>query len=49
MIVRLRYNQFEHGQTIQSSGYESDDIYLIMSGGVAVTEPTCFKEPILIY
>ena len=49
MIVCLRYTMFEHGQIIQSSGYDTTTIYLVMSGGVAVTEPTCFKEPILIY
>lgn len=34
---------------IQSSGVESHQILFVNQGGVAVCEPTCFREPILIY
>ena len=49
MIVNMSYHNFEHGQTIQSAKYECQEIYFVKQGGIAVCEPTCFGEPILIY
>ena len=49
MIVSMTFRYFTHGQTIQSAKYECQEIYLVKSGGIAVCEPTCFSEPILIY
>lgn len=45
----MAYNNFEHGQIIQSNMFECDEIHFISKGGVAVCESTCFGEPLLIY
>ena len=34
---------------MQEPDFEAEEIYLIHSGGIAVIEPTSFREPILIY
>ena len=34
---------------LQSSMYECEQVYFIYAGGVAVCEPTCFNEPLLVY
>ena len=49
IIVSLKHNIFEEDQIVQKAGSICVDIYFVRSGGVAVCETTCFKEPILTY
>lgn len=49
LVMSLSYNFYEHGVTIQSAQYDVTEIYLVYRGGIAICEPTCFNEPILIY
>ena len=49
IIVSLTYKSFDHNQLIQSSNAYCHDAYFICKGSVAVCEPTCYEEPILIY
>ena len=47
--VSLSYRSMEHNQVIQSPNYASENAYFIMRGAVAICEPTCYQEPILVY
>ena len=49
MIVQLTYNFYEHGQVIQSAYADCEEIFLVSKGGIAICEPTCYSEPILVY
>ena len=45
----LRFNCFNHGQTIQSPMFECEEMHFVQTGGIAVCESSCFREPILVY
>lgn len=47
--MSLAYNSYSHDELVQSSLHKSELVYFIHYGGVAVCEPTCFSEPILVY
>ena len=48
-MIALNFNAFFHKQTVQEPNFDAEEVFFIHSGGVAVCEPTSFKEPILIY
>ena len=49
MLANMTYNSLDHGQVIQSPNHDIDQVYFIVKGGVAVCEPSCFNEPIVMY
>ena len=44
----MRYTSYQHGQLIQSAGADSQEIYFITAGCIAICETTSFKEPIMV-
>ncbi len=49
MIVSMKYKSFEHGTVVQSANSYCHQVYFIINGAIAVTEETCFKDPVMIY
>ena len=49
IVVCLSSKSFFDDQLIQSANAFCHDIYFVVKGGVAVCEPTCYQEPILVY
>ena len=49
IVVSLTYKSFDHNQLIQSSNAFCHEVYFSCKGSVAVCEPTCYEEPILVY
>ena len=49
VVTNMAYNFFTNGVIIQSANHDAEEIFFVLRGGVAVCEPYCFKEPILIY
>ena len=49
LIVNLIYKSYRHEEIIQSSKSVCDEVFFIKTGAVAVCEPTCYQEPIVVY
>ena len=49
LVATLTFQRFRHGVKIQSAQYDAEEVYFVNKGGIAVSEATCYSEPLLIY
>ena len=49
-MVSLTFRLYEHGLCIQSENASSHEVFFVWKGaGIVVCEPTCYREPIVVY
>ena len=48
-IVSFSYRTYLAGEIMQRADQESFEIWVVWENAIAITEPTEFEEPILIY
>ena len=49
LTISLTFKYFKHLELMQAANSESIEIYFVWEGGVAIYEPSCYMEPILVY